>query len=64
VNQTENLCSLKWDYIIFDEGHKIKDTTRQITKKAKELRSVNKILLTGTPIQNNLKVFVSLSITQ
>lgn len=60
LNQIESLTTLTWDYVIFDEGQKIKDPLRKISKSVKELRSVNKLLLSGTPIQNNLKVLCPL----
>eukprot|EP00795_Rhopilema_esculentum_P015254 gene15254-6462_t len=48
-----------WDYIILDEGHKIKNPN----KTSKCVRSIpvkNRIILTGTPIQNNLSELWSL----
>ncbi|XP_042337562.1 DNA excision repair protein ERCC-6-like [Plectropomus leopardus] len=44
-----------WDYMILDEAHKIKTTTTKTAKSANAIPSKNRILLTGTPVQNNLK---------
>ncbi|KAK9393461.1 DNA excision repair protein ERCC-6-like [Crotalus adamanteus] len=44
-----------WDYIILDEAHKIKTPTAKMTKSVHSIPSKNRILLTGTPVQNNLK---------
>ncbi|KAM6930947.1 DNA excision repair protein ERCC-6-like [Xenentodon cancila] len=44
-----------WDYIILDEAHKIKNTSTKTAKSAYAIPSKNRILLTGTPVQNNLK---------
>lgn len=49
------LNRIKFDYIILDEGHKIKNKDSGITKEMKEFSCKNRIVLTGTPIQNNLK---------
>ncbi|KAG8144440.1 hypothetical protein E2320_012950 [Naja naja] len=43
-----------WDYIILDEAHKIKTPSAKTTKSLHAIPSKNRILLTGTPVQNNL----------
>ncbi|EGG17499.1 SNF2-related domain-containing protein [Cavenderia fasciculata] len=52
--------TFKWDYIILDEGHKIKETKTKINKTIRELTANFKIIMTGTAIQNNLKELWSL----
>ena len=50
--------SLYWDYCILDEGHQIKNSnTQQHMSCSRVCRSPNtrRLLLTGTPIQNNMK---------
>ncbi|KAM3827450.1 uncharacterized protein M6D78_014531 [Vipera latastei] len=44
-----------WDYIILDEAHKIKTPSAKTTKSVHAIPSKNRILLTGTPVQNNLR---------
>ncbi|XP_025025425.1 DNA excision repair protein ERCC-6-like, partial [Python bivittatus] len=44
-----------WDYVILDEAHKIKTSSAKTTKSVYAIPSRNRILLTGTPVQNNLK---------
>ncbi|XP_053554965.1 DNA excision repair protein ERCC-6-like [Bombina bombina] len=44
-----------WDYIILDEAHKIKSSSTKTAKACYAVPSKNRILLTGTPIQNNLR---------
>ncbi|XP_003227847.1 DNA excision repair protein ERCC-6-like [Anolis carolinensis] len=44
-----------WDYAILDEAHKIKTPSAKTTKSVHAIPSKNRILLTGTPVQNNLK---------
>ena len=43
------------DYMILDEGHKIKNPTKT-SKGVHAIPARNRIILTGTPVQNNLKV--------
>ncbi|KAM3867602.1 DNA excision repair protein ERCC-6-like [Diretmus argenteus] len=45
----------KWDYMILDEAHKIKTTSTKTAKSAYAIPARNRILLTGTPVQNNLR---------
>ena len=42
--------------MILDEGHKIKNPSNKCSKGVHTVPARNRILLTGTPIQNNLKV--------
>ncbi|XP_040269258.1 DNA excision repair protein ERCC-6-like, partial [Bufo bufo] len=44
-----------WDYIILDEAHKIKSSSTKTAKSCSAIPAKNRILLTGTPIQNNLR---------
>uniref|UniRef100_A0AC34FN75 Uncharacterized protein n=1 Tax=Panagrolaimus sp. ES5 TaxID=591445 RepID=A0AC34FN75_9BILA len=50
----------KFDLMICDEGHVLKNTTK-IRKTLLDLPSKRRIILTGTPIQNNLKEFYQLT---
>ena len=46
--------SFKWDYLILDEGHKIKNPTKT-SKAMRNVPCIHRLLISGTPIQNNLK---------
>ncbi|KAG5393988.1 hypothetical protein IGI04_023951 [Brassica rapa subsp. trilocularis] len=46
---------IKWDYMILDEGHLIKNPSTQRAKSLLEIPSSHRIIISGTPIQNNLK---------
>lgn len=48
------LVPVDWEYAILDEGHKIKNPDTAITIYCKELRTANRVILSGTPMQNNL----------
>ncbi|KAI9114386.1 hypothetical protein K1719_014614 [Acacia pycnantha] len=44
-----------WDYMILDEGHLIKNPSTQRAKSLLEIPSAHQIIISGTPLQNNLK---------
>ena len=48
------LTKFSWDYLIVDEGHRIKNINCRLLKELKALTVTAKVLLTGTPLQNNL----------
>ncbi|KIV99772.1 uncharacterized protein PV09_08578 [Verruconis gallopava] len=54
------LIDVDWGYAVLDEGHKIRNPNTAITIYCKELRTPNRIILSGTPIQNNLTELWSL----
>ena len=54
------LSNFQWRFIIVDEGHKIKNINCNLIKHLKALHSDNRLLLTGTPLQNNLSELWSL----
>ncbi|XP_031406931.1 TATA-binding protein-associated factor BTAF1 [Punica granatum] len=43
-----------WNYCILDEGHIIKNAKSKITVAVKQLKSNHRLILSGTPIQNNV----------
>ena len=45
---------LHFHYLILDEGHKIKGHETQLAAAVRHIHCGNKLLLTGTPLQNNL----------
>uniref|UniRef100_A0A8C6JZF7 DNA excision repair protein ERCC-6-like n=1 Tax=Melopsittacus undulatus TaxID=13146 RepID=A0A8C6JZF7_MELUD len=49
-----------WDYIILDEAHKIKCPSNKTTKCVYAIPARHRLLLTGTPLQNNLREMWSL----
>ncbi|CUM67089.1 uncharacterized protein PRCAT00004778001 [Priceomyces carsonii] len=44
----------EWGYCILDEGHKIRNPNLDISLTCKQVKTYNRIILSGTPIQNNL----------
>uniref|UniRef100_A0A8D0F7I8 DNA excision repair protein ERCC-6-like n=1 Tax=Strix occidentalis caurina TaxID=311401 RepID=A0A8D0F7I8_STROC len=49
-----------WDYVILDEAHKIKCPSNKTTKCVHAIPAKHRLLLTGTPVQNNLREMWSL----
>ena len=43
-----------WDWIVCDEGHKLKNPSAQLPQKVRTLPSLHRLIITGTPIQNHL----------
>jgi non-specific serine/threonine protein kinase len=52
-NDLEELNEFLWQYIILDESHAIKNPDARVTRAVQQLRSVNRVILSGTPVQNN-----------
>ncbi|KAI5457825.1 SNF2 family N-terminal domain-containing protein [Mariannaea sp. PMI_226] len=56
----DELLPVQWDYAVLDEGHKIRNPNAEITVTCKELNTPNRVILSGTPVQNNLTELWSL----
>ena len=51
---------INWDYIILDEGHKVKNPSIKLSKNVRKIEAKHRVILSGTPIQNNLTELWSL----
>lgn len=51
---------INFDLIICDEGHRLKNSSIRAATLLNQLKCKRRILLTGTPIQNNLQEYFSL----
>ncbi|XP_036120535.1 lymphoid-specific helicase isoform X4 [Molossus molossus] len=60
VEGMEWLRHCYWKYLIVDEGHRIKNMKCRLIRELKRFNADNKLLLTGTPLQNNLSELWSL----
>ncbi|KAK5259541.1 TATA-binding protein-associated factor mot1 [Exophiala xenobiotica] len=53
-NDNDILTPLTWNYCVLDEGHLIKNPKAKITQAVKKIISNHRLILSGTPIQNNV----------
>ncbi len=49
------LKEFKFNYVILDESQSIKNPNSQASRAVKQLKAVNKLVLTGTPIENSVQ---------
>jgi DNA repair and recombination protein RAD54B len=56
----EELSGVSFDLMICDEGHRLKSSTNKVLNYLSNLRIPKRILLTGTPIQNDLIEFFTI----
>jgi SNF2 family DNA or RNA helicase len=48
------LLAVHWRYLVLDEGHRIKNEKTALYERLRVVKAQRKLLLTGTPLQNNL----------
>jgi ATP-dependent DNA helicase len=60
MNDRKFLANYKWRYIIVDEGHRLKNMNCRLIKELLTYNSANRLLITGTPLQNNIAELWSL----
>lgn len=54
LREKAHLKKFAWEYIIIDEAHRIKNEESSLAQIVRVLHSRNRLLITGTPLQNNL----------
>ncbi|KAI1412262.1 SNF2 family N-terminal domain-containing protein [Hypoxylon sp. FL1857] len=55
-----NLSKIDWAFIVVDEGHRMKNADAKLFRELQQFKSATRLLITGTPLQNNLKELWSL----
>ncbi|TPX19837.1 TATA-binding protein-associated factor mot1 [Coccidioides immitis] len=53
-NDNDIFAPMAWNYCVLDEGHLIKNPRAKITLAVKRIQSNHRLILSGTPIQNNV----------
>ncbi|KAI2799540.1 DNA excision repair protein ERCC-6 [Blomia tropicalis] len=56
----EKLIRYSWHYVILDEGHKIRNPDTMATHCCKLVQTPHRLILSGSPMQNNLRELWSL----
>ncbi|RXK37295.1 helicase [Tremella mesenterica] len=54
------LSGFMWKFIVVDEGHRLKNLDCKLIRELKSYTSANRMILTGTPLHNNLAELWSL----
>ncbi|CAI5758178.1 unnamed protein product [Candida verbasci] len=54
LREKTQLKKIKWEYIVVDEAHRIKNDQSLLSQIIRLFYSRNRLLITGTPLQNNL----------
>ena len=54
IKEKNALKKFHWRYIIIDEAHRIKNENSRLSKVMRMFACNNRLLITGTPLQNNL----------
>ena len=54
------LQTVKWNYIVVDEGHRLKNRNCRLGKELRKIPCKYRMLLTGTPLQNDMEELWSL----
>ncbi|KAM7260904.1 hypothetical protein ACFE04_026379 [Oxalis oulophora] len=60
MNDRSKLSKIDWKYIIIDEAQRMKDRESVLARDLGKYRCQRRLLLTGTPLQNDLKELWSL----
>ncbi|ORY40453.1 hypothetical protein BCR33DRAFT_754270 [Rhizoclosmatium globosum] len=53
-NDVDDFAAYNFNYCILDEGHVIKSAKTKLTKAVKTVKCMNRLILSGTPVQNNV----------
>nr|XP_019048526.1 helicase [Kwoniella bestiolae CBS 10118]OCF27456.1 helicase [Kwoniella bestiolae CBS 10118] len=60
MRDKQYLSGLMWKFIVVDEGHRLKNLDCKLIRELKSYTSANRMILTGTPLHNNLAELWSL----
>ncbi|KAF4123035.1 ATP-dependent DNA helicase [Geosmithia morbida] len=60
LREQASLSKINWEFIIIDEGHRMKNAEAKLFQQLRQFSSATRLLITGTPLQNNLKELWSL----
>lgn len=55
LKEKNKLGKIEWCYLIIDEAHRIKNESSSLSKAVRTMHTDHRLLITGTPLQNNLR---------
>eukprot|EP00529_Nitzschia_sp_RCC80_P008522 CAMPEP_0113505244 /NCGR_PEP_ID=MMETSP0014_2-20120614/35199_1 /TAXON_ID=2857 /ORGANISM="Nitzschia sp." /LENGTH=1184 /DNA_ID=CAMNT_0000400515 /DNA_START=46 /DNA_END=3600 /DNA_ORIENTATION=+ /assembly_acc=CAM_ASM_000159 len=55
LKEKNKLSKIDWRYLIIDEAHRIKNENSSLSKAVRFMKTEHRLLITGTPLQNNLR---------
>lgn len=60
LRECSSLSAIDWQYMIIDEAHRIKNEASALSMTVRQFSTKYRLLITGTPLQNNLHELWSL----